>query len=74
MVADEHQVPATAACTGKVAKQDDLAKRVDRFQPVGVDKDLIHIRAAGFQGVDQFMGGGAVEVSIEGEMDTAFAF
>jgi hypothetical protein len=48
MIADEHQVPASAAHAGKVAKKDDLTKWMNRFQPVGIDKYLIHIRSAGF--------------------------
>ena len=74
MIADEHQVPASAAHTGKVAKKDDLTEWMHRFQPVGIDKDLIHIRVAGFQCVDQFMGGSTIEISIEGEMYTVIAF
>jgi hypothetical protein len=74
MVADEHQVPAATAQTGKIAMKDDLTKWMNRFQSVGIDKDLLHIRSIGFQGIDQLMGGGAVEIPVEGEVDTIAAF
>ena len=74
MVADEHQVPATAAQTGKIAMKDDLTKWMNRFQSVGIDEDLLHIRSVGFQGIDQFMGGGAVEIPVEGEVDAVSVF
>ena len=47
MVADEHQIPALAAQAGKVAMKDRLTKGMDRFQSVGIDKHLVHIRATG---------------------------
>jgi hypothetical protein len=74
MVADEHQVPAATAQTGKIAMKDDLTKWMNRFQSVGIDKDLLHIRSIGFQGIDQLMGGGAVEIPVEGEVDTISVF
>jgi hypothetical protein len=74
MVANEHQVPAVTVQTGKIAMKNDLTKWMDRFQSVGIDEDLLHIRSVGFQGVDQLMGGGAVEISVEGEVDTIAVF
>ena len=74
MVADEHQVPAAAVQTGKIAMKDDLTKWMNRFQSVGIDEDLLHIRSVGFQGIDQFMGGGAVEIPVEGEVDAVSVF
>lgn len=74
MVADEHQVPAATAQTGKIALKDDLTKWMNRFQSVGIDKDLLHIRSIGFQGIDQLMGGCAVEIPVEGEVDTIPVF
>ena len=74
MVADEHQVPAATAQTGKIAMKDDLTKWMNRFQSVGIDKDLLHIRSEGFQGIDQLMGGCAVEIPVEGEVHTVPVF
>lgn len=74
MVADEYQVPATAAQAGKIAMKDDLTKGMNRFQSVGINKDLLDVRSVGFEDIDQFMGGGAVEISVEGEMDTIAVF
>ena len=74
MVADEHQVRAAAAQTGKIAMKDDLTKRMNRFQSIGIDEDLLHIRPVGFQGIDQFMGGCAVEIPVEGQVDTLSVF
>jgi hypothetical protein len=74
MVANEHQVPAATVQAGQVAEQNDLTEGMDRPQPVGVDKDLIHLRAAGSQGIDQFVGGRAVKIAIECQVDTVFAF
>ncbi|MEE4112129.1 MAG: hypothetical protein V2I40_04895 [Desulfobacteraceae bacterium] len=74
MVADEHQIPAATEQTGKIAMEDDLTKWMDRFQTVGVDKDLLHIRSIGFQDINQFMGGCAVEIPVESEVDTVSAF
>lgn len=54
--------------------KDDLTKWMNRFQPVGIDKDLLHFRAIGFQGIDQLMGGCAVEIAVEGEVDTVAVF
>jgi hypothetical protein len=73
MVADEHQVPAASAQTGEIAIKNDLTERMNRFQSVGIDENLLHIRSIGFQGVDQFMSGGAVEISVEAEVDTVSA-
>lgn len=54
--------------------KDDLTKWMNRFQSVGIDKDLLHIRSIGFQGIDQLMGGCAVEIPVEGEVDTIPVF
>jgi hypothetical protein len=45
MVADEHQVPAATAQAGKIVMKDDLAKRMNRFQSVGINKNLLYIRS-----------------------------
>jgi hypothetical protein len=74
MVANEHQVPATAVQTGQVVEQNDLSEWMDGPQSVGIDKDLIHVRAAGFQGIDQFVGGRTVKIAIKGQMNAVFAF
>lgn len=74
MVADEDQVPAATAQTGQIAMKDDLTEWMNRFQSVGIDEDLLHIRPVGFQGVDQFVGGGAVEIPVEGEVNTIAVF
>lgn len=47
MITNKHQVLATTAQAGKVAMKDNLAKRVDRFQTVGIDEHLVYIRTAG---------------------------
>ena len=54
--------------------KDDLTKWMNRFQSVGIDKDLLHIRSIGSQGIDQLMGGGTVEITVEGEVDTIPVF
>jgi hypothetical protein len=74
MVANEHQISAAAVQTGKITIKDDLTKWMNRFQSVGVDKDLLHIRSIGLQGIDQFMGGGAVKIPVEGKVDTVSVF
>jgi hypothetical protein len=47
---------------------------MDRGQPIGIDKYLMHIRAVGIQGINQFVGRGAVEISIKAKMDTVPVF
>ncbi len=74
MVADENQVSGTSTQTGKIAIKNDLTERMNRFQSVGVDKNLLHIRSIGFKGVNQFMCGGAVEIPVEAEVDTVSVF
>jgi hypothetical protein len=74
MVADKHHVSGTAAQAGEIAIKHDLAKMMNRFQSVGVDKNLIHIRSIGFKDIDQFMGGGAVEIPVEGKVDAVSVF
>ena len=74
MVADEHQVPATAAQAGKIAMKDDLTKGMNRFQSVGINKDLLHVRSVRFEGIDQLMSRCPIEISVEGEVDTIAVF
>ena len=73
MIPDKYQIPAAIEQTGKITIKDDLTERMNRFQSIGVDKDLLHIRSIGSQDIDQFMGGGAVEIPVESEVDTIFA-
>jgi len=74
MVADKHEVPAVTIQARKIAIKNDLTKWMNRFQSVGINKDLLHIRSIGLQRIDQFMGGGAVEIPVEGEVDTISVF
>ena len=61
VVADKYEA---SDHTGNVMGQNDPPKVVNRFQSVGIDENLIHLRAAGFQGVDQFVRRRTVEVTI----------
>jgi hypothetical protein len=53
----------------KVVVEHRLAERMDGFEPVGVDKDFVRIRRISFNGVEQFVGGAAVKVTDQLEVN-----
>lgn len=53
----------------KVIVEHRLAERMDGFEPAGVDKDFVRIRRISFNGVEKFMGGAAVKITDQLEVN-----
>lgn len=70
MVTKKNEISGTFLDGRQITVQDNLAKWMDRGKPIGVDKNLMYFRIVGFQGVDQFVGRGAVKIPVKTKMDT----